>query len=318
MGNLDTGGLVGRAWDCEILNSYSVSAVDGNENTGGLVGYDDGGSYAKCFWDSDINPDVNGIGNTTAPDYDPSWIGHWKMNDNDDQNQVDDSSGNDNHGTAQQITSLLHTESNNPPYLHGALTFNGSSDYIITPMTNFPAGAAARSASLWIKWDGSSGYSIIFGYGDDAAGIKLFGAFLDPTGNLYCWNDYQNPANNHDTGIDIAIGAWTHIVLTYNGTNIRAYKDGALVDTTAKALDTVLENSTIGKNIWVGLHHFAGSIDNVMIFDKELSQDEISYLYNNADGTETLPVGGVNITGGDINNDGSVNFRDFAEFGLVW
>jgi hypothetical protein len=26
-----------------------------------------GGSYTKCFWDSDVNPDVNGIGNTTDP-----------------------------------------------------------------------------------------------------------------------------------------------------------------------------------------------------------------------------------------------------------
>jgi hypothetical protein len=32
-----------------------------------LVGDDFSGSYISCFWDSDINPDVNGIGNTTDP-----------------------------------------------------------------------------------------------------------------------------------------------------------------------------------------------------------------------------------------------------------
>ncbi|MHC4475909.1 MAG: GLUG motif-containing protein [Planctomycetota bacterium] len=37
-------------------------------NGGGLVGFDDGGSYTACFWDSDINPDVNGIGNGSDPD----------------------------------------------------------------------------------------------------------------------------------------------------------------------------------------------------------------------------------------------------------
>jgi hypothetical protein len=31
------------------------------------VGGDSGGSYTKCFWDSDINPDVNGIGNANDP-----------------------------------------------------------------------------------------------------------------------------------------------------------------------------------------------------------------------------------------------------------
>jgi len=32
-------------------------------NGGGLVGYDSSGTYTKSFWDSDVNPDVNGIGN---------------------------------------------------------------------------------------------------------------------------------------------------------------------------------------------------------------------------------------------------------------
>ncbi|MBA7630952.1 hypothetical protein ES703_38479 [subsurface metagenome] len=221
-----------------------------------------------------------------------SCVGHWPMNDNDGETQVDDISGNNNHGTAQQITSDLHTDSGDPPDLNGALAFNGSSDYIATPMTNFPAGAAARSASLWIQWDGSSGYRVIFGYGDNASGAKLFGAFLDSSGNLYFWNDYQNAANNYDTGIDIASGEWTHIVLTYDGTNVKAYKNAAWVDTTARALDTVLEASAIGRNAWSGSFYFAGSIDNVMIFDKALSQEEISYLYNNGDGTETIPAGG--------------------------
>lgn len=51
-----------------IINCYEAGLVTGNEpNIGGLVGFVDGGSYTKCFWDSDVNPDVNGIGNTTDP-----------------------------------------------------------------------------------------------------------------------------------------------------------------------------------------------------------------------------------------------------------
>jgi sugar lactone lactonase YvrE len=34
---------------------------------GGLIGSDLGGSYTASFWDSDINPDVNGIGNGSDP-----------------------------------------------------------------------------------------------------------------------------------------------------------------------------------------------------------------------------------------------------------
>ncbi len=92
-GAMDVGGLVGAIPAGTLENCYATGAVSGNENVGGLVAYnsgsisncyaigdvnvandsggfvgeDDGGSYTKCFWDSDVNPDVNGIGNTTDP-----------------------------------------------------------------------------------------------------------------------------------------------------------------------------------------------------------------------------------------------------------
>jgi len=66
-GNNCAGGLAGRNYWGMVSNSYATGAVDGNDYTGGLVGYHQGGSYTKCFWDRDVNPDVNGIGNLTDP-----------------------------------------------------------------------------------------------------------------------------------------------------------------------------------------------------------------------------------------------------------
>jgi len=66
-GNIYAGGLVGYNYESIISYCYAAGVVDGNDNIGLLVGYEDGSSYVKCFWDSDINPDVNGIGNTTDP-----------------------------------------------------------------------------------------------------------------------------------------------------------------------------------------------------------------------------------------------------------
>ncbi|MHC4123037.1 MAG: GLUG motif-containing protein [Planctomycetota bacterium] len=67
-----TGGLVGinASWSATaiISNCYATGLVEGNEpNLGGLVGYDPNGLYTKSFWDNDVNPDVNGIGNKTDP-----------------------------------------------------------------------------------------------------------------------------------------------------------------------------------------------------------------------------------------------------------
>jgi len=65
-GNSEVGGLVGKTRESTIKYCYAVGEVLGDVNTGGLVGstYDiNNDFYTKCFWDSDINPDVNGIGN---------------------------------------------------------------------------------------------------------------------------------------------------------------------------------------------------------------------------------------------------------------
>lgn len=71
-----TGGLVGRYNDSIVFgmisNCYAAGDVNGTSDTGALVGHDGSNSYVncsyiKCFWDSDVNPDVNGIGNRNDP-----------------------------------------------------------------------------------------------------------------------------------------------------------------------------------------------------------------------------------------------------------
>ena len=52
-----------------------------------------------------------------------------------------------------------------------------------------------------------------------------------------------------------------------------------------------------------------------MLLNRALTGEEISILYNNGNGVETIPASGID---GDFNNDGIVNFLDFAEFGLAW
>jgi len=59
------GGLVGCNAN-PIENSYSCARVAEGPNAGGLVGYGhESVPYVECFWDSEVSPDVNGIGNRT-------------------------------------------------------------------------------------------------------------------------------------------------------------------------------------------------------------------------------------------------------------
>lgn len=50
-----------------VSNCYATTKVSGNGTVGGLVGENAFASYSKCFWDKTVNPDLNGIENTTDP-----------------------------------------------------------------------------------------------------------------------------------------------------------------------------------------------------------------------------------------------------------
>jgi hypothetical protein len=69
-GNGAIGGLLGANREGSIIsNCYSAGKVVGDDDVGGLVGYHYNfyGDYTACFWDVNVNPDVNGIGNVDEP-----------------------------------------------------------------------------------------------------------------------------------------------------------------------------------------------------------------------------------------------------------
>ncbi len=58
------GGLIAGNWKSAVSHCYSISRVTGPDMIAGFVAYGYSNcSYLECFWDSDINPDVNSIGN---------------------------------------------------------------------------------------------------------------------------------------------------------------------------------------------------------------------------------------------------------------
>ena len=237
-------------------------------------------------------------------------VGHWPMNDNDGETQVDDISGNNNHGTAQQITSDLHTDSNNPPYLNGALTFDGVSDYV--DVGNVIGSTGAYTKVAWVQRQGGNQNNII----SASTWSHVFWAPSENSFKLSAGHNYFEPGGGlflvqDDTG-PLLTGVWYFVAVTFDP-NVESgkmvlYKNGVQVDDANNVPIQLPGTTYIGQ--FLTNYNFMGSIDNVMIFDKALSQEEISYLYNNGDGTETIPGGGLStsdyIANGwsfDINED---------------
>lgn len=181
--------------------------------------------------------------------------------------------------------------------INNAYSFDGTDDYmsannLATTLYSDNVG----TFSLWIKTtDSGDNDNILLGVGQNDTnydyimlvlrndGIRFQGPFGTNAGP----NDVQLIAGD----LNITDGNWHHIVISSDGVNTnKLYIDGGYVawDTTSgetnawfNSLSTSPEYFTIGalKRTSTVLY-FDGLIDEVAIFDYNLSNDEVSYLYN--------------------------------------
>ena len=74
-------------------------------------------------------------------------------------------------------------------------------------------------------------------------------------------------------------GNWHHLVSTFDGTHHRLYLDGALQGTAALKTNTALNNSLyVGGPVQSVTTFFGGSIDELRVYNRALSDQEVSVL----------------------------------------
>jgi len=303
-------------WEpCNDVNATSVSLHLENQDTGeyvdikppvGATSSDpiplSGGMWqAQIFCESwyDTNNldsiDIS-VGKYSESDYIFNVVGgssglvaHWKMDDNAANTTVTDSSGKGNHGTARRNTSVLST----PGKIDGALTFNGSSDYINCGNNSSLDITGSISISGWVRFDSlSSRYQTIVA--KRGSETNIISNYALRTGSILNQNQlefyYYDGSNWHiysTSNANLTTGQWYHAVVTFTfgtGTGIKCYLNNNLLSgswTYGNGNSPVQTNTmpvTIG-----GLtdkERLHGVIDKVMIFNRTLSGTEISTLYN--------------------------------------
>jgi chitodextrinase len=118
-----------------------------------------------------------------------------------------------------------------------------------------------------------------------------------------------------DSGTPLAVGEWTHVAMTHDGSKDIIYLNGVLAN--EKAVSGALDPTTyplgIGYDPIDKNFYFDGAIDEVMIFNRALSAAEIAELY---DLQSTAPANADNeAPAAPINLQAAVNFTDIA---LSW
>lgn len=211
-------------------------------------------------------------------------VGYWKL-DEGAGTVVGDSSGNNNNGTLV----------NNPQWVDGvygkALSFNGSNSVMIPDSQSLRL--QAFSLEAWIYMTERP-----FQHGGSAIINKIQG----PTGDWgYKLQFEPAPTNDNllisigDGGAqrfllqynsinDLTLGVWHHVVGTYDGNSTRLYIDGMLKMNTTSGPFTIVNDD---RPLMLGAEYspegnlvmFNGLIDNIMIYNRALSAEEVMAEY---------------------------------------
>jgi hypothetical protein len=213
-------------------------------------------TYKGNTWSFKTLPDI--------PVSDPNLIGWWKLDEGQGTTAID-WSGHKNNGT------LINGPKWVTGYDEGALEFDGSDDYVNFGSTlNWPAGSSARSMCGWGKTDTiAGGWRWIAAYGSAGTGLAMF---IGLNGEALYGGGYGDDVFSDGFW---EIDVWHHICLTYDGTTARLYADGIEVAAEAKSWDLILNRAHIGQQVNDASEFWDGMVDDVRIYNKALSPDEI-------------------------------------------
>jgi hypothetical protein len=153
------------------------------------------------------------------------------------------------------------------------------------------------SIVAWIKPESTSDVMRIVSKYQATSGNRSYQIFA---GNVD-YTDIAFTVSNDGTTITvcytsnpvISAGTWTHIAAVYNGTDMRVYINGSLSNNGTNNPKTYSSGIVNGAaNFEIGRYdgntkYFDGLIDEVAVFNRALSADEIAAIYNYG----ILPVG---------------------------
>jgi hypothetical protein len=220
-------------------------------------------------------------------------VGWWPFNGN-----ADDESGNNNHGTV--VNAVLTNDrfgANNSAYYFSS----ANCDTYIDAQINTAAVNGAVSITFWalreadgctspriMKFDNNDGPgTIVFQWPNDNFGTPPTVGAVTST-SIIGFHPYQAVQDS----------VWVHFGLTLNAVECKLYQNGQHVLTVpAGGLVTLGGHANFGRMTNPAYDAFNGKLDDIGVWSRDLTQEEISSLYNNS--------------GAGLTNEGSVDLKLF-------
>ncbi len=198
-------------------------------------------------------------------------IAYWPLDETSNKTAAD-LAGGDNTGTLAGSPSAAHVSG---LIGRGALEFTAPHQEITGSDVGLPTGASPGSISVWFNRPPGVGNKVLFCYGTTVVG-QARGLWLVDRDSL-CFYFYGDPDDLHaDVPGGVTPDAWHQVVATYDGTTAKLYYDGTFLKEVKKRLNTVSNGRfQIGTNLAEHSRDFIGQIDEVAVYDRALTPDEI-------------------------------------------
>ena len=291
------------------VNQYiAIGATD--SQSCGLPGYI--GSYFSGFIDEvkiypyarsaeqikiDYNAGAAILGSTDQGSLSDGLVGYWTMDEtswNGTSGEVKDVSGNGNNGTSSCDGSCTKPTTGAGKFGNSG-NFDGADDFVNIPDNTLLKGMDELTISFWAKHNTGTfdSWEAMLTKGDTSGSYRIH-----MSSNYVQWvveteNGYSPATSNFTPTADV----WFHVVGTYKNGSQKLYING-IENGNSTHTGTVKTNTypvAIGKNSQSTGRNWNGSIDEVRIYNRALSADEVTQLYNWAPG----PVGYWNFDEGE-------------------
>ncbi|MCX6165848.1 MAG: LamG domain-containing protein, partial [Ignavibacteriae bacterium] len=221
----------------------------------------------------------------TQSSLDSGLVAYYPFNGN-----ANDSSVNHNNGTVYNAT-ITTDRFGNP---NSAYSFNGTNAYIVASANTLPS--TVRSISLWFYANNVTSHPVLFAYGGNgncAQGTSFMMALNVANSNKYSTISHCSIKDVNAPYTTPPINQWMHWVVVANGTSTKFYLNGLLYKDSAVVYNNTYTPSTnlaFGTGVgWNGIAPYSdanigylnGKLDDIRIYNRELSISEILSLYSN-------------------------------------
>jgi len=165
----------------------------------------------------------------------------------------------------------------------GAFNFDGSDDTIIPPFPNVDFDQP-NTIMGWANTDNSNNEQVIVGFGFSGAKDPFY--FIDIFDN----SDFRFIVEDNSGSLQaLATGGLTtntsfHVAGVFDGSNYNLFVDGSLEVSQSKSNGSVSQLNQMGIGVLnrsVESGEFDGRIDDVRIYDTDLSSSQINQIYQN-------------------------------------